>query len=234
MTRRARQTPPGSMLRLTNEGSRSTPINHPKWDQRQAMDGGVAVGRIGTTGDLPCVRGSRTTSGVRSRDPGTWAARSATAWSAGSRRATGAGDFAGAAILVPVRREHDGGAAGNPNAPAVHGVGDRMGVGALWGRATLGECGQGADQPVDNPGKKGGRGMGDVATVGDGGPSGPTLSDRACLTAGFPRAASGRARGNDTGGVRATDGAGRRNHRARVRGSGAGLVMAIVGCEIPR
>lgn len=73
--------------------------------------------------------------------------------------------------------------------------------------------------------------MGDFATVGNGGQDGPTFSKRACLADRFHGAASGRARGDDTGGARATDGAEQRNYCARVRGSGAGFVMAIVGCE---
>jgi hypothetical protein len=78
----------------------------------------------------------------------------------------------------------------------------------FWSRATFGDRGAGADEPVDNPGEESGRRVGNVATVGGGSPSGPTLPVRACITAGFRRAASGGARGDDAGGVRATDGTG--------------------------
>jgi|GEM_PF-5333007 len=219
------------MPRLTNEGSRSTPINHPKWDQRQAMGGGVAVGRSVATGELPDVWRAGTTGGTRSRDPGTRPTGTAAARSACARRATGAGGSTCAAIPVPMRREHDGGSAGDAISPVIHGVGDWMGAGAFWHCPTFGVCGQGANEPLDNPGEEGGRGMGDFATVGCGGPNGPTLPVRACLANRFHGPASGRARGDDTGGARATDGAGQRNHSARVRGSGVGLVMAIVGRE---
>ena len=50
--------------------------------------------------------------------------------------------------------------------------------------------------------------MGHVATVGDGGQDGPPFSKRACLADRFYGATSGRARGDDAGGIRATDNAG--------------------------
>ena len=195
------------------------------------MDGGVAVGRSVATSELPDVWRAGTTGGTWSGDPGTRPTGSATARSAGTWRATDAGDSAGTTVPVPMRREHDGGSARNAISPVVHGVGYWMGAGAFWHCPTFGVCGQGANEPLDNPGEEGGRGMGDFATVGSGGPNGPTLPVRACLAKRFHGAASGRARGDDTGGARATDNAGQRNHRARVRGSGAGLVMAIVGRE---
>ena len=227
-------TPPGSMPRPTNEESRSTSINHPKWHQRQALVGSTAVRRSVATDGLPRMRRGGTTDRGQSGDPGTWPARSSATGACGARRATDAGGDSGATIPVPVRREHDGDTAGNAIAPTVHSVGDWLGAGAVWSGTTFCERGPGPNEPVEDPWKEGGRGLGDFATMGGGGAGAPPLPLRARVPRRFHGAASGRARGDDAGGARATDGAGRRNRRASVHGRGAGLVMAIVGGEIRR
>ena len=222
------------MPRPTNEESRSTPINHPKWHQRQALVGSTAVRRSVATGGMPRMRRGGTTDRVRSGDPGTWPARSSATGPGGGRRATDAGGDSGTTIPVPVRREHDGDTAGNAIAPVVHGVGDRLGAGPVWSGATICERSAGPNEPVEDPWEDGSRRLGDFATVGGGGARAPPLPVRTRVPRGFHGATSGGARGNDAGGARATDGARRRSRRASVHWRGSGLVMAIVGCEIRR
>ena len=178
------------------------------------------------------MRRTGTTNRVRSRDSGTWPARSSAPGTAGARRAADANGDSGATIPVPVRHEHDGDAAGNAITPAVHGVCDRLGAGLVWSGATIRERGASPNEPVEDLGKDSRRWLGDVATMGGGGACVRPLPLRARVPRRFHRQTNGRARGDDAGGARATDGARRRNHRASVHGSSAGLVMAIVGREI--